>query len=122
MGVDEFFARLLGSQVALLLDKEVPEFGWDNSISPLVLLSPRGGNVLAVFTGLDRATPMAQKSNSHKYALLVDFRWVLKGIGPGVGVVVNPGWPVGVEIDPARVAELTNTWREVNKANAAKAE
>jgi hypothetical protein len=108
MHVDDFFARLLASQVALLLDKEVPESGWANSISPLVLLSPRGGNVLAVFTGVGRATPAAQKSNSHKYALLVDFRWVLKGVGPGVGVVVNPGWPVGVEIEPARVVELKN--------------
>lgn len=108
MSVDDFFAHLLVSQVALLLDKEVPESGWDNNISPLVLMSPRGGNVLAVFTGVDRATPMSQNSKSHKYALLVDFRWVLKGAAPGVGIVVNPGWPVGVEIEPARVAELKN--------------
>lgn len=104
--IDDFFGCLLGSQVALLLDKEVPESGWDNSISPLVLVSPRGGNVLAVFTSLDRATPTARNSNSHKYALLVDFRWVLKGATAGVGVVVNPSWPVGVEIEPGRVAEL----------------
>jgi hypothetical protein len=108
MSVDDFFARLLTSQVALLLDKEVPESGWDNSISPMVLASPRGGNVLAAFTGVDRATPMSQRSNSHKYALLVDFRWVLRGVAPGVGIVVNPGWPVGVEIEPSRVAELKN--------------
>jgi hypothetical protein len=108
MSVDDFFGHLLTSQVAVLLDKEVPESGWDNSISPLVLASPRGGNVLAAFTGVDRATPMSQRSNSHKYALLVDFRWVLKGVSPGVGIVVNPGWTVGVEIEPVRVAELKN--------------
>ena len=108
MPVDDFFGRLLASQVALLLDKEVPESGWDNSISPLVLVSPRGDNVLAVFTGVERAMPMSQTSSSHKYALFVDFRWVLKGVAPGVGIVVNPGWPVGVETEPARVAELKN--------------
>lgn len=109
MSVDDFFARLLGSQVAILLDKEVPESGWNNGISPLVLVSPRAGNnVLAVFTSVDRATPMSQNSNTHKYALLVDFRWVLKGTTPGLGIVVNPGWPVGVEIEPARVLELKN--------------
>lgn len=108
LSVDDFLTCLLASQVALLLDKEVPESGWDNSISPLVLVSPRGGNVLAVFTGVDRATPMGQNSHSHQHALLVDFRWVLKGMAPGVGIVVNPGWPAGVEIEPARVAELQN--------------
>ena len=108
MSTEEFLGRLLDSQVTLLLDKEVPESGWDNSISPLVLASPRGGNVLAAFTGVDRVVPMSQGSNSYKYALLVDFRWVLKGVAPGVGIVINPGWPVGVEIEPARVAELKN--------------
>lgn len=109
MSVEDFFARLLASQVALLLDKEVPESGWDVGISPLVLVSPRGGNnVLAVFTSVERATPMSQNSSTHKHALLVDFRWVLKGTTPGLGLVVNPGWPVGVEIEPARVVELKN--------------
>ena len=108
LSVDDFFERLLASQVALLLDKEVPESGWDNSSSPLVLKSPRGGNVLAAFTEVDRATLMSQRSSSHKYALLVDFQWVLKGVAPGLGIVLNPGWPVGVEIEPTRVAELKN--------------
>jgi hypothetical protein len=109
MSVDDFFARLLASQVAILLDRKVPQSGWHNGISPLVLVSPRAGNnVLAVFTSVERATPMSQNSKTHKYALLVDFRWVLKGTTPGLGVVVNPGWPVGVEIEPARVVELKN--------------
>src|SRR6478672_13128926 len=82
MSVEDFFGRLLASQVVLLLDKEVPESGWDSSISPMVLVSPRGGSVLAIFTAVDRATPTSQRSNSHKYALLVDFRWVLKGVAP----------------------------------------
>lgn len=106
MSVDDFFMHLVASQVVLLLDKEVPESGWSNDISPLTLVSPRGGNVLAVFTGVERATPTSQNSSRHKYALLVDFRWALKGVSPGLGVVVNPGWSVGVEIEPARVAEL----------------
>jgi hypothetical protein len=64
--------------------------------------------MLALFTSVERTTPMAQNSNQHKYALLVDFKWVLRGVAPGVGVVINPGWPVGVEIEPGRVAELKN--------------
>src|SRR5262245_29449711 len=104
MSVDDFFARLLASQVVILLDREIPESGWHKGISPLVLVSPRAGdNVLAVYTSVERATPTSQKSDTHKYALLVDFRWVLKGTTPGLGVVVNPGWPVGVEIEPTRV-------------------
>ena len=109
LSVADFFSRLVASKVVLLLDKEIPEVGvWDNSISPLVLMSPRGGSALAVFTSLERATSMCQDSKQHKYALLAEFSWVLRGVTPDVGIVVNPGWPVGVEIDPARVAELKN--------------
>jgi len=107
LSVPEFFAHLLKSQVVILLDSAPPQSGaWDNNISPLVLRSSTGSNVLAVFTSKERATPMTQKAKKHQYALLTDFSWVLKGVAPGVGIVVNPGWPVGLEIQPERVAEL----------------
>lgn len=64
--------------------------------------------MLAVFTSVERATPMAQNSKQQQYALLTDFSWVLKVVAPGVGIVINPAWPVGVEIEPARIAELKN--------------
>lgn len=99
LSVPDFFAYLLKSQVVILLDSAPPQSGpWDNNISPLVLRSSTGSNVLAVFTSKERATPMAQKAKKHQYALLTDFNWVLKGVAPGVGIVINPGWPVGLEI------------------------
>jgi hypothetical protein len=103
----DFFANLLKSQVVILLDRVPPQSGaWDNSISPLVLISSKGSKVLAVYTSTERATPMSRQSKEHKYSLLTGFSGVFRGVASGVGIVVNPGWPVGVEIDAARIAEL----------------
>jgi hypothetical protein len=110
LSVPDFFTHLQKSQVVILLDGAPPQSGvWDNNISPLVLRSSTGSNMLAVFTSKERATPMTQQSKQHQYALLTDFSWVLKGVATGVGIVVNPGWPVGLEIQSSRVAELKSS-------------
>jgi hypothetical protein len=100
--------RELGKhQVVVLLDRELPESGqWESEIQPLVLSSPGGQTVLAIFTSIERASPMASRSSSHKFALLVDFNWALHGVGPEVGLVINPGWPVGFEMPAQGVAQI----------------
>jgi len=100
--VPRLMQTLLASKVVMMLDRAVPESGWDNSASPLVLNSTTGTPLFAIFTSIERAKP----SGSHQYALLVDFKWILRGIAPGVGLVVNAGLSVGLEMPPEGVAEL----------------
>jgi|SRR5215831_19760122 len=102
-----FLQILKVSKVFILIDKELgPSDVWDNSASPMVLSNPKGVPVLAMFTAPERSGDWPRRQPRFKYGLLADFAWVLKGIAPHVGVVLNPGLAVGLEIEPSTVSEL----------------
>jgi hypothetical protein len=78
----------------------------DSLPAPLVLSGSTGAPMLAIFTSLDRATPMSTAFSDYRFALLVEFRWLLQRVADGVGLVVNPGWHVGLEMPPSGVAQM----------------
>lgn len=95
-----FLEFLLASQVFVLLDREIPEDDPRLTSNPLVLTSPRGYLVVALFTSPDRATPFLDLAPTFSYGLLVNARWLLTVLEPAVGIALNPGWSVGLEIPP----------------------
>ena len=102
-----FFGELLSSQVFVLLDKEIgPEGRWDPSINLCVLTNAAGGPVVAAFTVPERSTPWHERLPQFGYGLLVSFTWLLQGMGSEVGVVINPGHSVGVELAPEAIVRL----------------
>jgi hypothetical protein len=40
------------------------------------------------------------------FGLITDFKWLLKGVQAGVGIVINPGSSAGLEMPPSGVLEL----------------
>jgi hypothetical protein len=96
----------LSSQFFVLLDKEIPPEGWDNSISLMVLNGSGGDPMLAVFTAPLRSSGWPKQHPQFAFGLLVDFKWLLRGTMPGSGMVVNPGWKVGLEIPPWGLQKL----------------
>ena len=38
--------------------------------------------------------------------LLAEFSWVLERTGSGVGISINPNWPVGMDLEPEMVQQL----------------
>ena len=76
------------------------------SASPMVLFNGAGMPVLAMFTSPERSGPWPKRQPQFEFGILADFRWLLKGITPEVGVVINPGLTVGLELSPDRVQEL----------------
>jgi hypothetical protein len=36
----------------------------------------------------------------------VEFKWVLEKTGSGVGISINPDWPVGIDMEPEMVQRL----------------
>ena len=102
-----FFQRLCEAQVFILIDKEIPEGGvWTEDIALLVLNSQSGIPVVAVFTAPERSVAWLAQAPAFKHGLQTDFRWLLQGIAAGVGVVLNPGSPVGVELPPSLITKL----------------
>jgi hypothetical protein len=103
----DFLGKLSTSKVFVLLDKELPPSGlWDNSASLMVLSNIAGTPVLALFTAPERSEGWPAQFQRFSFGLLTDFSWLIRGIAKGVGIVVNPGHSVGLEISPERVAEL----------------
>jgi len=104
--VGVFLNMLMDSQVFILLDKEVVGTTWDNSVTPLILTNKAGTAVMAMFSAPERSTPWSSRNPTYGYGLLVAFEWIIKGLGSGMGVVLNPGHPVGLEITPDEIDRL----------------
>jgi hypothetical protein len=110
ISITDFLANLIGSQVFVLLDKDPgPSGKWDNTASPLVVNSQTGTPMLVVFTAPERSTGWARRAPQYTFGLLTDFRWLLKGITSGVGLVINPGSTIGLEMPPSGVEQLRST-------------
>jgi len=103
----DFFSLLLDSQVFILLDKPIGEDGqWDPTINLCLLTNAAGAPVVAAFTAPERSAPWYRHLPQFQYGLLVSFTWLMQGLGPTVGVVINPGHGVGVELAPEAIARL----------------
>lgn len=100
-----FVSALLASQIFILIDGEPPPDA-ESEPKPLVLESPSGFDALLLFTTPGRATPFAQRFPQFAHGLLVDCRWLLSRIGPGLGLAINPGWEVGLEMAPHGFAKF----------------
>ncbi|MGB5340036.1 MAG: SseB family protein [Gammaproteobacteria bacterium] len=37
---------------------------------------------------------------------MVEFKWVLERTGSGIGISINPNWPVGMDIEPEMIEQL----------------
>lgn len=103
----DFLDWMLGQKIFVLLDKEIPEGGqWDDSITPLVLTNELDEPMFAVFSATERALVWSEQAPVFENALHLDFRWLLGGIADGVGIVLNPGFDVGMELTPDSVTQL----------------
>ncbi len=103
----EFLDSLLADQVFVLLDKPVgPDADWDESINPLVLTSEAEEPMFAVFSAVERASAWSEQLPQFENALQVKMSWLLSAISDGVGIVLNPGFDLGMEMIPDAVVQL----------------
>lgn len=113
----ELFEELLASQIIVLLDKPIDDDGrWDATARPLTLNSPNGFAVMAIFTTHEKAAPWVQQAPAHVHALYVDFAWIVRGLAPQVGLVINPGDVLGLELQPETAQKLAVAARQLPTA------
>lgn len=113
----ELFEELLASQIIVLLDKPIYDDGrWDATARPLTLSSPNGFAVMAIFTTHEKAAPWVQQAPAHVHALFVDFAWIVRGLAPQVGLVINPGDALGLELQPETAQRLAVAARNLPMA------
>ncbi len=109
MEVEDFVARLMNEQVFMPVRDEkhaIAGFQRSTRAEPLILEDEDGTRVVVVFTSPERAKPFLESYPDYKGGLLTEFSWLLKKIGGGFPIALNPGWEMGLDFDAEMVASL----------------
>ena len=105
--MSQFFEDLIKSHVFVLADQEVaPTRGLNSSNNLCVLTNKSGRLVVPAFTAREIASPWHEREPKFQYELLVDAATLINALVPGVGLVLNPGHPIGVEIPAEAINSL----------------
>ncbi len=108
---DEFMQYLLTQQVFFPIKDEKHQIAGlqvSQKAIPLSLPTEEGIDFIAVFTSPERAKPFVHEHcPDYGGGLLVEFKWILEKLGIGdFGIILNPGWSVGIEMEPNMVKQL----------------
>ena len=104
----EFMEYLLDTQVFMPVKDSIGIEGFTGSDKaiPLTLKTEDDTEILILFTSPDRAKTFVQDYPGFDGGLLAEFKWVLERTGSGVGISINPNWPVGMDMEPEMVQQL----------------
>lgn len=111
--VDSFLTELVDADVVLLSRHEVTQIRDPADLPALVL--PAGDDKsqrLAVFTSPERAHRVAKTYPEYRYGVKTDFIWVLAHTAPGMGVALNPGWTLGMNIPSYGLLRLRERYED----------
>jgi len=73
---------------------------------PLTVKTEDNIEVLILFTSPDRSKGFLQEFPGYDGGLLAELKWVLERTGSGIGISINPDWPVGMDLEPDMVQQL----------------
>jgi hypothetical protein len=104
----EFMQYLMDTQVFIPVKDSIGIEGFTASDKavPLTLKTEDGVEILVLFTSPERARVFLQDYPGFEGGLLVEFKWVLERTGTGIGISINPDWPVGLDLEPGTVQQL----------------
>ena len=105
---EDFMGYLMDTQVFMPVKDSVGIEGFTSSDKaiPLTLKTEDNIEVLILFTSPDRAKEFVHEFPGYEGGLLAEFSWVLERTGSGIGISINPNWPVGFDLEPDMVQQL----------------
>jgi len=104
---EEFARRLLGTQVFLPVKDEkhaIAGFQASTKAEPLLVEDDAGGRILVLFSAPDRARDFLAVFPGYGGGMLVEFGWLLRRMGAGLSIAINPEQTPGFDLDPEMVA------------------
>lgn len=106
---EEFLKEMLDLQVFMpVLDKHsIGGFQESKEATPLSVKDEDGTEMVILFTSPERAKEFVKDYPGYDGGLLEDFKWVIEKIGGGYGVVLNPGFEVGLELEANMLEQMT---------------
>lgn len=105
---DVFMQQLLSAEVFMPVEEKsgIQGFQESSTARPLSVKDEQGNDVLILFTSPERAKSFVKNFPGFEGGMLAEFKWVLEKMGVGFGVALNPGWPVGIDMESDMVQEL----------------
>lgn len=106
---ETFVQQLIEQQLFMPVRDEknaIQGFQRSNKAELLVIEDEDGERVVAVFTSPERAKPFVEHYPDFSGGILTEFSWLLRRIGGGVPIALNPGWEIGMDFDADMVAQL----------------
>jgi len=115
---DAFMQYLLTAQVFMPIEDKLGIGGFQDSekARPLTVQAEDGTDVLILFTSPERAKAFVKGFPGYHGGLLTDFKWVLEKTGSGHGISLNPGWDVGIDMEPDMVVQLAQAHQHSTSA------
>ncbi len=109
---EDFMRALMESQVYMPIHedqkKAIGNIQLGDQARPLSIQGDNGVEFLVLFTSPERATEFVKNFPGYDDGgLLTEFTWILEKTGIGFGISLNPGWPVGIDLEPEAIRQLT---------------
>ncbi len=109
---EDFMKTLMESQVYMPIyedqKKAIGNIQLGDKAKPLSVQDDNGVEFLVLFTSPERAGTFVKDFPGYDDGgLLTEFTWLLEKLGIGFGISLNPGWPVGIDLEPEAIRQLT---------------
>lgn len=107
MAPEEFARRLLDAQVFLPVKDEkhaITGFQASTRAEPLLVEDGDANRILVLFSSPDRARNFLAAFPGYGGGMLVEFAWILRRMGSGISIAINPEQTPGFDLDPEMVA------------------
>jgi len=74
--------------------------------NPLMQYGPNDVPLLALFSSAKRAQPHGKRRPEYRYLKVLPVASLIRAMAPGVGLVLNPGWKVGLQLPPEELDRI----------------
>jgi len=85
-----------------------PKVGDAKKVTPLTI-ETEAGSAYAIFSSPNRAKTMLEQFPDYENGMLVDFKWLLDQAAPNLGLSLNPGLELGIDIAPEMLKQFTQS-------------
>lgn len=107
MEPEEFARRLLDAQVFIPIKDEkhgIAGFQASTQAELLLVEDDAGNRILVLFSSPDRARDFLVAFPGFGGGMLAEFSWILRRMGAGIAIAINPEQTPGFDLDPDMVA------------------
>ena len=88
-------------------DQAIGHIQLNRLAKPLTIETETGEQLLVLFTSPERAKTFVKNYPGYtEGGLLTEFSWILQRLDNGMGISINPGWPVGIDLEANLLGQL----------------